>query len=334
MILAEKIMELRKKSGWSQEELAGQLGISRQSVSKWESGASIPDIDKIITMSALFGVSTDYLLKDELEKELPSETAQPEHKSGVCQVSAEEADSFLKLTRKLATPIAAAVAMFILCPIPLIVLAGMQEYGKLGMSENAAGGIGLVILLLFVVVGVALSVLTNAKLERYDPFGKEELELQYGVRGIVMKKKEEFAGSYSLGLIFGISLCILSVVPIMVALAVYGEESIALIYSVGILLGMNAAGVFMIVRVAGIQESFQKLLQEGDYTQEKKRLDKRIGFLPVAYWCIATAIFLYMGLQGNNWKAAPVFWPIAALGFVAIRAIVSAFAKNRKGDAA
>ena len=74
MILADKVMTLRKKNGWSQEELAEKLNISRQSVSKWESGASIPDIDKIIALSGLFGVSTDYLLKDNLEKELPSET--------------------------------------------------------------------------------------------------------------------------------------------------------------------------------------------------------------------------------------------------------------------
>ena len=64
MILADKIAELRKKNGWSQEELAGQLGVSRQSVSKWESASSMPDLDKILKMSEIFGVSTDYLLKD------------------------------------------------------------------------------------------------------------------------------------------------------------------------------------------------------------------------------------------------------------------------------
>lgn len=64
MGLAEKIMDLRKRSGWSQEELAGRLGISRQSVSKWETGESVPDLDKIIRMSDLWDVSTDYLLKE------------------------------------------------------------------------------------------------------------------------------------------------------------------------------------------------------------------------------------------------------------------------------
>ena len=64
MILSEKIIELRKKQGWSQEELAGQVGVSRQAVSKLESAASIPDLDKIIKLSEIFGVSTDSLLKD------------------------------------------------------------------------------------------------------------------------------------------------------------------------------------------------------------------------------------------------------------------------------
>ena len=59
---------LRKKYGWSQEELAERLDISRQSVSKWESGASIPDLERIVGMSQLFGVTTDYLLKDEMEE--------------------------------------------------------------------------------------------------------------------------------------------------------------------------------------------------------------------------------------------------------------------------
>ena len=65
MILAEKIALLRKQCGWSQEGLAEQLGVSRQSVSKWELGSSIPDLDKIIRMSELFGVTTDYLLKEQ-----------------------------------------------------------------------------------------------------------------------------------------------------------------------------------------------------------------------------------------------------------------------------
>lgn len=65
MNLSEKIISLRKEKGLSQEAFAEALGVSRQSVSKWESGAALPDTDKIIAMSELFGVSTDYLLKND-----------------------------------------------------------------------------------------------------------------------------------------------------------------------------------------------------------------------------------------------------------------------------
>ena len=65
MILADKIAALRKKNGWSQEELAEQLGVTRQSISKWESAGATPDLERILMMARIFGVSCDYLLKDE-----------------------------------------------------------------------------------------------------------------------------------------------------------------------------------------------------------------------------------------------------------------------------
>jgi transcriptional regulator with XRE-family HTH domain len=64
MNLSEKIQNLRKEKQLSQEELAEKLDISRQSVSKWESGLAMPEIDKLIMLSEIFGVTTDYLLKD------------------------------------------------------------------------------------------------------------------------------------------------------------------------------------------------------------------------------------------------------------------------------
>ena len=67
MIFADKLIHLRKKAGWSQEELAEQMNVTRQSVSKWEGVQSVPDLEKMVRLSELFEVSTDYLLKDEIE---------------------------------------------------------------------------------------------------------------------------------------------------------------------------------------------------------------------------------------------------------------------------
>ena len=67
MEFGEKLQMLRKARGWSQEELAQQINVSRQALSKWESGASIADTENVVALSRLFGVSTDYLLLEESE---------------------------------------------------------------------------------------------------------------------------------------------------------------------------------------------------------------------------------------------------------------------------
>ena len=67
MPLSEKIAALRKRAGLSQEQLSEALGVSRQAVSKWESGGAMPELDKIVQLSRVLGVSTDALLLDELD---------------------------------------------------------------------------------------------------------------------------------------------------------------------------------------------------------------------------------------------------------------------------
>ena len=76
MTLPEKIITLRKERGWSQEDLADKLDVSRQSVSKWEMGQSVPAIDSIIAISELFKVSCDTLLKDTTGDETPCNPAE------------------------------------------------------------------------------------------------------------------------------------------------------------------------------------------------------------------------------------------------------------------
>lgn len=69
MTLSEKILALRKDRGYSQEELAEQLRVSRQAVSCWETGSAQPDASNVLQLSKLFGVSTDYLLNDDYERD-------------------------------------------------------------------------------------------------------------------------------------------------------------------------------------------------------------------------------------------------------------------------
>ena len=115
MILADKIVSLRKKAGWSQEDLAEKLGVTRQSVSKWEGAQSVPDMDKVVMMSRLFGVSTDFLLKDELEEETPCAAAQDDD-TPLRRVSLTQASAYLALRKAAAPKIAIATALCITSP--------------------------------------------------------------------------------------------------------------------------------------------------------------------------------------------------------------------------
>ncbi len=153
MILADKMIALRKRAGWSQEELAEKMGVSRQSVSKWEGAQSMPDLDKILALSRIFGVSTDYLLKDEIEDvPCPAQDTAPEEKRR--RVSMEDANRYLNLRRQAAPKLAIATALCILSPIALILLDALSETTN-RISEGVAAGVGLAALLGLVAVAVA-----------------------------------------------------------------------------------------------------------------------------------------------------------------------------------
>ncbi len=327
MILADKIIELRKKSGWSQEQLASELGISRQSVSKWESGMSIPDIDKIIKMSALFGVSTDYLLKDELENETKSETSETDEQE--CRVvSVEEANTYMQLVEKASKIMAVAISLFVFSPIPLLLLGGLSECKNV-ITEDQAGGFGVGILLLLIVIGVVAVILKGMELSPYEYLEKEVFTLQYGVEGIVRKKKEEFAPRFRVSIALGVGLCISGVIPLIVAGGM-GASDFVLICMTCLLLFCIATAVFFFVRVGMINESYEKLLQEGDYSVEEKLSNKKIEFFPVIYWCIVTAIYLGISLYSNAWHKSWIIWPVAGVLFVAVIGILKAVLKNKK----
>ena len=186
MILADKIMQLRKKAGWSQEELAEQLGVTRQSVSKWEGAQSMPDMEKILQMSRLFGVSTDFLLKDELEAAEPDVALD---EPALRRVSMEEASAYLALRRAAAPRMALATFLCVLSPVALIVLAYLSESARFPLTENAAAGLGLCILLILVAIGVAIFLSCGRGTRDFAFLETEPFETEYGVSGMVKDRR-------------------------------------------------------------------------------------------------------------------------------------------------
>ncbi len=321
MIFADKLIDLRKKNGWSQEELAEKLNVSRQAVSKWEGAQSIPDMSRIILLSELFGVSTDYLLKDDLEQTEPTPESAVEDLSRT--VSMEEANSFLSVKEENSRRVALGVMLCILSPAALILLGGAQSLGLLNWSEEAAGGIGLIVLMLMILPAVGLFIISELRISRFGYLEKEPLDTLYGVTGMVRDRKEKFRPMHTRCLLIGILLCTASTIPLFIAL-IFGEGSLWAVVGIASLLVMAAIGVLLIVRVSIVWGSYQMLLEEEDYSRENKETGRRYGFVYGVYWCLITSVYLAWSFIGDHWRISWIIWPIAGVVFGAVVGITKA----------
>lgn len=322
MILAEKISMMRKKNGWSQEELAYQLNVSRQSVSKWESGTSIPDLDRVIKLSQIFSVSTDYLLKEEIEEQPMEVCVSGGADETMKTVTLETANQFMEVQTGDAKKTAAAVMAYVLSPVLLIFLAGLSEYRSNLIGENMAAGIGVVVLLLIVGAATVFHVFHDTKMEPYMFLEKEEFRLEYGVEGIVRKRMAEYEGTYRICIMAGVFLCIICAVPLLIAAALDSGDFVYVI-CVDLLLVMVAAAVFLFTMASQKKEAYQVLLQEGEFTPENKRIEKKMHTISIAYWCTITAVYLGVSFYWHNWDKTWIIWVCAGIMYAVVTAVVN-----------
>ncbi len=319
MNLSEKIMMLRKKEGWSQEELANHLQISRQAVSKWESGQSMPDTDKIIQLSQLFHVTTDYLLLDQ-ENEGNIQTG--------IYLSLTQVQEYLKIRKQSSLKIAFATFLCVISPIPLIGFTTLCQYQRFYMAENLAISIGLSFLIICITIAVILFCLCAFKVKKYDFLEKEDFSLENSVKEYAVKEKEVYQDHYHRYQILGIALCILSVLPIFIFLNYEFLESIAVCF----LLLFVSIGCFFLVLAGTYQNALDKILQTGDYTPEQKKKNALKSKISAIYWLVVTAIFLYytFGENGNGQiQYSWIIWAIAGVLYGVEMIIIDLISRRR-----
>lgn len=325
MILADKIIRLRKRNGWSQEELAEKMNVSRQAVSKWESAQTVPDLEKILTLGNLFGVTTDYLLKDEIESE---EFSSGGEDSAVRRLTLAEANEYLAWEEKSSLRIAAATFLCVFSPIPLVFLAGAAEAAKYGVTENMATLAGITMLFLLIAAAVAVFISCGFKSEPYKFLEKEMFDTEYGVTGMVSERQKAYRPTYVRCNMIGTMLCILSPVPIFIGMAVGSDFSMILAVCATLLLAGIGAAVFI---VTGLRwASMQKILQSGDYAPAEKKRNEREAALSAVYWTLATAAYLGWSFTTGDWKNTWIVWPVAGVLYAAVLNLYRLFTKNRE----
>lgn len=340
MILADKLILLRKKNAWSQEELANKLDVSRQAVSKWEGAQSTPDLEKIIKLSEIFNVSTDYLLKDNLEFDqdilgtedntigLQGESRTKEE-SLVRWISMEEASEFLSIKKKNSKKVSYAVFLCIISSITLIVLSSISENNKYLLSENLASGIGLSVLFIFISIAIAIFMSSSSKSARFDFLEKETFKTSDGVTSMVNKYKEDYREKYSRNNIIASIMCVLGALPIIIGSLIDGEDEVFISIMLSFTLIIVGVAVLIFVKNGIIWTSFEKLLEEGDYSKEKKEEGKKFSNISTAYWLIATAIYLAYSFISYSWALSWIVWPVAGVLYPAMIAILKLFTNKK-----
>lgn len=327
MIFADKLIKLRKQNGWSQEELAEKMDVTRQSVSKWEGAQSIPELTKIIKLSEIFGVSIDYLLKDEVEdvEFLDSETEY----TSLRKVSMEEANEFLSIKAETSRLVAIGAFLCIISPILLLILLGFSESPLYNLSENLALGIGLIVLIFLIAMAAAFFVSSRNKTSTFDYIEEEIFDTSYGVEGMVRDKKEQYRNTYVKGNIIGSIIMILSPVPIFIGSIIAEENELLLMLMVSSTLLIVAIGATIFISRGTIWSSYEKLLQEGEYSRENKSKDSFLSEISGIYWLVIVAIFLGYSFVTGNWSKSWIIFAVSGVLYPAIIAAVKLYKSNK-----
>ncbi len=335
MNLADKLIQLRKQKGYSQEELADMLGVSRQSVSKWESGQSYPETDKLISLSEIFSVTTDYLLKENSPApthsdpvETPAENtadrpAAQEQKAPSFAVDEKFANEYIELQNKTARLISIGVLLCIFSPT--LLLLSLVLFKSLG--EDAAAIIGICGLLLTVSPAVGLFVYCAIKNKPYEFLENNSVELSEQALAIIEENKQKWAKSHIIMLVTGIAALVVSPVPLLVCTLLENDEAILL--SICALLFVAGVGVGAIVYTCVRSAAAVKLLEQDEYSPEKKKAKTIIDIVADIYWPIMVGVYLIISFTTKRWDLTWIVWPIAGVLFGIIETVIYFVKRNR-----
>ena len=324
MILADKIIRLRKQMGWSQEELAENMNVSRQSVSKWESANSIPDLNKIIKLGDIFGVSTDYLLKDEIEE---SEAITEVNEPGIVKVTLEQANKYMEDKLKAAKITTFGVVVVLASVVPLFVLLGSSGLASVALSSNTAVAIGLVLMLVMVGLSVSFFIRSSEYERECAKLEEEEFELIYGVRSIIKERLEKYKPVYHTRVSISVMLFITCAVPLIVV-AILGGSSFWTLMMVVALFFILTTGLVIIIPVSTEYTAYNRLIGEGEFSPKQKPITKRTEKLASIYWPLMVAIYLGWSFWTMDWGTTWIIWPVAGVLFAAIIGLAGMFGSD------
>ena len=285
MAFSDNLQFIRAQAGVTQEQLAEQLDVSRQSVSKWESGASFPEMDTLLRICDLYDVNMDTLLRGSVEESRVSDTARY--------------DGFMnRFSLRMALSISAIIAGVAL----MIVLNACNPSDSF---EMLAGALFMLIVTISVVVIVASGI-------QYDNFRKKHPVIQ---DFYTEEEKDAFHQKFVWYIAGGVGAILFGVVLLILAFAFLPEQEPYESIAASFFLLLIAGAVFSFV-YGGIQADKYKIRKynrdNNPDPESKKRLDLA-GAVSGAIMLTATAIYVGLGFTRNAWGTAWWVFPVGGI---------------------
>ena len=294
MKFGEKLQKLRKEKGISQEELAHQLNVSRQAVSKWECDAGLPEMEKLLMIGNIFQVSMDYLLKDE------GNNAPVDEEQGY-YASREVVRGYLNHDKKNTIRLGIGVMFFMLSGLPVLMFPKQEAL----MS---------VITMMMVVMGIVIMIMLSMDDDPYAQIEKEplffdhdflkEIKIEYAR----LKKKYVFLFCMGMVLIF-----------VAMALAIVVEEVFYMdedIFSPVYLLFI-AISVYMFIYSASRMNAYEILVDNASYMKKKKNHDWLYGItIGIGVVCYIGLGMVYGKVAWNSGWVIPVILGMLTYGYI------------------
>lgn len=318
-MFAQKLITLRKEKGWSQEELAQKLNVSRQSVSKWESMASMPDIDKIIILSDIFDVSTDYLLKNIENNSFKKSEYNVIQQPDTIEIPLEQAIHYIFNTQKSFKKISLSVLLFILsiAQINFLYLIAQKFY----MFYYLLSNISTIIFIVFAIYTIFVFIRENINLKKYNQILKQNpFYLLPETLEKIEEQKYYYQNEYNKNRSIGIVFCILSIIPFLSLNFLYYLFRNDIIFEITVVLFFVfiAIGIYLILESSLILKSYNKILNmqhtvNNHKTSEQKNIEKlgflkninSIGFFYI-YFSVVISIYLIISFYNEAWLLIPI----------------------------
>lgn len=289
MGFGENLQNLRKIKSMSQEQLAEKLEVSRQAVSKWESGNGYPETEKLITICEIFDCSMDNLVKGKITADTTGEKRKYEN-----------------LQNKFSKGMALAVGIILLGTTILLYFAGLSEMAGIPELEDQYGIVGVTILLLCVLVAVPIFIILGIEQENFKK-KNPKLSNLYSEEEI-----ESFNKNFPKAIAVAVALILLGTILLifLYGMKLVNEESTI---PVVVLMSFVTIAVPIFIYFGIQKDKYDVEKYNKSNSEESKKSEAKKGKICGVIMLIATAIFLATGFIFNIWQINWVVFPIGGI---------------------